>query len=470
MRVVLADPPKKEQAYHLDCCNLGIVYLIGYLRSRLKGVEVFYLEADCDLDGHLKKVAEYKPDLYGLSFTQFSSSLSYRTINAVKEGNPHLPIICGGPHPTAIPEQVFEKCGADLCVLGEGEETLLDLVRYYDGRSDKRLEEIEGIAFVRGNKIVRTPRRPLIKDLDTIPHPAWDVIDFSRYLGIHLKKASPQTYVLASRGCPFDCSFCSNPVWRCNTPWVRLRSPKNIAEEIDLLYERGVREIYLAADEFNVNLDWAIAVCNELAGLNYKDLYFQCNLRADKVSDELVRSLESMNCWLVHVGIESGNQRVLDGIGKKITLEGVVDACKMLREYGIKVYAFMMLYQVWEEGGKLCWETQEEVDNTIAFTRKLFSQGLINYMSWQFATPTPGARLWDIAKKHNLMIPNKDIDSVRQITMDIPGISKRRMERSMKRGIILKNYYALRSGNIGWRHWQRIRENVATLLTPISKG
>jgi radical SAM superfamily enzyme YgiQ (UPF0313 family) len=102
-------------------------------------------------------------------------------------------------------------------------------------------------------------------------------VDFAKYKGMHLKCAEPQTYIAVSRGCPFDCWFCSNPIWKESKPWVRLRGPRSIAQEVEQLYRRGIREVYLSADEFNVNCEWPVAVAREL---------------------------KKMNVWMVHIGVE----------------------------------------------------------------------------------------------------------------------------------------------------------------------
>ena len=152
--------------------------------------------------------------------------------------------------------------------------------------------------------------------------------------------------IIVSRRCPYNCTYCANPVWKANKPWYRVRSAENIVEEIELLYHMGIREITLRCDEFNINLAWSIEVCQKIRNLQHDDLYFQTVLRADKVTKELAKALKAINCWLVSLGIESGNQRTLDGYGKKITLEQIVNASKILKEEGIKITGFFMIYNV----------------------------------------------------------------------------------------------------------------------------
>jgi radical SAM superfamily enzyme YgiQ (UPF0313 family) len=465
MKVLLADPPQRERDYDAAYPNMGILYLISSARERFSSsdISVEYLESQYDLAGHLDAIARIQPDLYGLSYASFTSPLAHRTMAAVRERFPRLPIIAGGAHPTAAWEQVLRETAVDVCVIGEGENVFCDVVAHYAGHG-KPLEDITGIAFRRDNAPFRTGKRPPIKNLDSIQVPAWDIIDFAKYKGMHLHRAHPQTYIVVSRGCPFDCGFCSNPIWKESKPWVRLRGAQSIAEEVEGLYQRGIREIYLSADEFNVNLDWPVEVARALQKLGHNDLYFQCNVRADKVNEELAREFRKMNLWMVHIGVESGNQRTIDGLKKRIELDQVVNACRIFQAQGIKVFGFFMLYHAWEEGEQLTYETPAEVNTTFDFARRLLRGELINYMSWQVATPYPGSRLWETAKKFGLLCDAHWFGDVREKAMNLPGVSEKDDRRSLRKGYYIKTWYALKSGHISWKHLTRARQVLSIML------
>ena len=469
MHIVLTDPPKAEESYDLSYPNLGILYLISFLRKRF-GLQhhISYLEGFYDLTTHLKKLEALKPDIYGLSFATMTSQLSYRTINAVRERFPTLPIICGGTQPTAAYNNVFKRSEADVCVIGEGEETICDLVQHYASPDLYSLRKIPGIAFRSHDQVIKTEPRKLIQNLEEIEQPAWDLIDFSKYSGMHFRKANPQTIILVSRGCPFDCNFCSNPVWKCSKPWVRLRTPESIVSEIYNLHKLGLKELYLSADEFNVNLSWALEVANAIADLNL-DFYFQCNVRADKVNDELATAFARMKLWMVHIGIESGNQRTLDGIGKKVTLDQIKRAAATFQRHGVKVFAFFMLYHAWEENGALCYETSQDVKNTLRFASEFFKKKLINYMSWQIATPMPGSHLWNLAQQHDILRNKETFADFREMAMTLPGISERDVNRSLRKGYRIKLWHALKTGNINLQHlWRGL--DVTKVLLGVKKS
>jgi radical SAM superfamily enzyme YgiQ (UPF0313 family) len=478
LKVAFSCPPVKEKGVTLDQANAGLLYLFAYLREKLNGLELHYLPENVTLAQHLADVQRVSPDIYGMSFTKPHAKLAYRTINEIKARNKDTIILCGGAHPTSCPEEVLDTCAADVCVLGEGEITVRELVDYFskDDNAPGSLDQIAGIAFKREGKVIKTHRRPLIKPLDSIPFPAWDLIDLNYYAGQHPTKNVLGANLITSRGCPYDCSFCSNPVWKYSTPWLRYRSIENVLEEVKLLYSKGVREIYFVSEEVNFSVEWPSELCKGIIKLGYPDLYFKCNLRADKFTPELADLMAKANFWLVYLGIESANDRVLKGIGKHVTMEQVTSAIDLLTARNIDIFAFMMLYQAWEEGGQLAFETPEEVDNSYRYCKSLLQGGKLKYMTWQFAVPTPGSRMYETAKKYNLI--DKDaafLDErwgTHDVAMNLPGVPKETMMRDLRRGLLLKNYYLLKSGNVKWwKHLDRAWENLTALfrLTSLSR-
>ena len=455
MRIILAEPPSTTDGLEHTLPSLGILYIISYLREKFNDLNIYYVKGNMNMKQYIEKIKRISPDIYGLSIRSAERGIAYETINSIRKEFSSLPIICGGPHPTADAEEVLNNSQADICIIGEGEATFAELIEYYKDAT-KKLNDIKGIAYKKSGNISYTPIRPLIKDLDSIPFPAWDVIDFKDYQTTSLVKKNPYASMIVSRGCPYNCVFCSNPVWKANKPWLRLRSPKNIREEVEYLYNMGIREIYLYADEFNSVPKWGIEVCEEIKKLGYDDLFFQTILRVDKVPEALAKSLSDINCWLVKLGIESGNQRALNGINKKITLDQVVNACEMLKKYNIKTYGFFMMFNIWEEGGELCYESEKESLTTLKFARSLLSKKLLDYFSWAFTTPIPGSQLYDICKKHDLILnTGKQIQKF-NISVKLPGITEKAMKKIQRKGTMLQTYYYLINGikEINWKNWR----------------
>lgn len=468
MKVMLSDPPVLEKKYDNSYPNLGILYLLAYVQAKLEGgCTLSYLESFCDLNGHIESVKSFAPDVYGISFTSKTAKLAYKTINAVKEAFPGILVIAGGAHATALPEEVLRESKADACVVGEGEQTFYEIVDACS-RGTIDFSAIDGVAYRESLEIRRSSPRKFIEKLDDIPFPAREFVDFARYHGNHLRKQQVEASVLVSRGCPLDCSFCANPVWKSAKPWLRYRSIENILQELDELYKAGVREVYFSSDEVNFEEKWAISLFEAITARGYEDLFFQCNMRVDKVSEKLTQVMKQAGVWLVHVGMESGNNRVLKGIGKRITVDQIRNATRLLSSAGIKVFAFMMLYNAWEENGELGFESSEEVDNSIRFCMELYRLKYINYMSWQFCTPMPGSRLYNVALKNNIFRDDPSVIMEKfdehYVGINLPGISIQEMKWKNKKGIIIKDWYLLRSGAVNWRHVWRIKENLAALL------
>ena len=299
--------------------------------------------------------------------------------------------------------------------------------------------------------------RPLLKDIDFFP--AWDLVDFEDY-DVAVSRKKRMAYMLPIRGCPNYCTYCSNPVWKLEKPWIRQRSPKNIAEEVNYLYGRGIREIYLRSDTFNVDIKWCLQVCDEIKKLKLKGMTFQCNLRADKLNDELAQKLREIKVWLVHIGLESANDRVLRGIGKNASQADNVHTLELLKKYGIKVYGFLMLYNAWETNGKLEYETPQEVNNTLEFARTCLRDNLIEYISWSITNPIVGSKLHDIAQKYGIAAHNVKIGNC----MRLPGITEQQMVEHVKQGMILQLLNGIQKGMITKKSYKRAAQKAIKIL------
>jgi len=402
------------------------LYLAAVIRRQFPGFTIHYLDALYSSEEHLRCVEAINPTIYALSFASPYAAAATRLINDIKQICPTALAVCGGAHPTAAPRDVLVSSDADICCIGEGEETLLEIINSL--LNGEPLGSIAGIAYRTQNQAVQiNVRRPYISDLSDLPLTAWDLIAPGRYSGCRKSKGKLSMAMVASRGCLYNCTFCSNPVWRLQRPWFRTRPPADVAAEVEMLYQMGIREIYIRSDEMNADVEWAISVFDALFHLGHQDLYFQCNLRASPVPPELVASMARAGCWLCHIGIESSSPRVLKGIKKHITLPEIESALGLLKLHGIKTYGFFMCYQAWEDKGEPCYESTKEVLQTLRYAASLRLRGLLNYMSWSLATPYPGSELFQISLKHNLLVPDCDLESIRlpwDITVRLPGVSK----------------------------------------------
>lgn len=458
LRLLLADPPLVVDRLETNYPNLGILYLIGYAQKHIKNLVVHYVPAKKDLSEFSAELEKFCPHVVGFSFTTMGARNAYITIGALRERYPSITVICGGAHPTIMPAEVLIESPTDFCVLGEGELTLSELILSFKGI--RILQEVSGLAWRQNGVVKYSATRPPVSNLDRLPYPAWERIDPKKFLGPPVKRRAPSTAILTSRGCPYHCVFCSNPVWKLHKPYYRARSPENIAEEINLLYEKGYREIYIRSDEFNADVEWAIAVCKAIKKLDLKDMFFQCNLRADRMTDHLADLLAEIGCWLVHVGIESANDRVLQGIQKQISVSQVESLCTILKKRKIRVFGFFMMGQVWEQNGRLMYETRTEVRNSLRFAWRMARRGLIDYMSWQVATPIPGADLYEVALKHGLIKRSTKPKNMWEPLMDLDTLNNRDIKRLRLEGMLLQSFLYVRSGRIQWRHWRKLFDKI----------
>lgn len=441
---------------------LSLLYLAAYLRKEWVGEGLEMRFADGLLFGMEKTLGEiqqFKPDVLAVSFYTPQAEGAYELIHRVKKFSPETFVVAGGVHATALPDEVLGRSCPDAVVIGEGEETFAELVgllreKRKPARED--LRRISGIAFYEDGKIEKALPRPFIQDLDSIPFPAYDLINLKDYKGWYLNKGGLEAPIFSARGCPYCCTFCSNAVWKMGRPSVRLRSPGNIADEIEWLVKKyGINEIYDCSDEFNNNVHNALAICREITRRNLK-VWWKTSLRVDRLPEELVKEMALAGCWYVLIGIESGNEKTLEGINKKIAFAEVEKSCRLLKKYGIKVQGLFMLYNVWEKEGRLEYETTEDVKKTLDYAYRLAKNRLLDYVGWSITVPYPGSKLYGIAQKYNLIRPEyqgkwEDWLKKDSYVLSLPGIPLAEQVRLKTVGSILRAKLILRQNEFGFK-------------------
>jgi anaerobic magnesium-protoporphyrin IX monomethyl ester cyclase len=464
MKIVLADNHGTVLGKDQTSASLSLLYLASYLKRLRPDTEFVYLPQARTPEEHLSCLREFRPQFYAISFTSYSAPAAYELIRAVKVQFPEVVVVCGGAHVTPRPQEVIARSGADVCVIGEGEVTFSEIVAAH-GDLPRALHKIDGVAFSDGGKFFATRVRKSIVDIDTVPFPLRDLVDDRDFCGLTYSRARPNTEMVITRGCPLRCVFCANPVFRFQDgPLFRARSPENIAEEVETLYRRGYREIYLHSDELNVKLDWSVEVCKAIAALRHNDLFFQCNMRVVPMSSELAYWMKRAGFWLVRIGLETSSDRVLRGIRKQMGWEKTVKACRILRAEGIKVFGFTMMFNFWEEKGVLKHESADEVRQTIRDVYGLWRRGLINYSSWTFAIPVPGAELYDIALRHG-MIDEEYVPSDTWNCFEfLEGVTKREFNGLYAKARRQQALMALTSGNFEWRNFKGILRKAYTMF------
>jgi anaerobic magnesium-protoporphyrin IX monomethyl ester cyclase len=293
-----------------------------------------------------------------------------------------------------VPTEFLEEIkNVDIVAIGEGEYTMLDVAMFFEGK--KKIDDILGIAHRRNGKVVLNSPRPFIEDLDELPYPAYHLVDMEQYLSpktIEYRSFQKRALsMITSRGCPFNCSFCSVHLHMGKA--FRAHSVDYVVDHIEhLVNEYHVKTIYFEDDNLTFDIKRFEAICDKILERNIKFQWETPNgVRADYLTLELLKKMKKTGCQSVFVGIESGDQYVLDNIiGKSLKLENVIEFAKMCKKIGLKTGAF---YIIGFPG-----ETKETMKNTIEFALMLKKKYDVG-MHLLFATPSYGTRLYEECKK-----------------------------------------------------------------------
>lgn len=329
---------------------LNLATIAGYIRAKVPGVTQKIIDCCNEEIGFrtlYKILEEEKPDIVGIGDMICYHLEGARTLELAKQANPNCITVAGGPFFSHTPEYSLRKFPQiDFIVRYEGEETFRELIEYL--RNGKDVSEVKGIAYREGENIVETPPRPLIEDLDTLPLPAFDLLNVKNYspFGMFLRKAIP---VQASRGCIFGCEYCS---WSYTegeysiengkvkfTPRIRYKSPERMLEEIDYLYKKwGVTFFFWCDGTWNFSTEWQDKFSTAIIERKYKIKSFAFT-RADLLLEqEEAGVLEKMvKAGLIHClfGPERATDEDLKKIGKKgIKANTFIECCHLLeRKY-----------------------------------------------------------------------------------------------------------------------------------------
>ena len=388
MQIVLVSPKWHQMVNSYP--PLGLGYLAAVLEREGHTVSIHDLGLDpkSTLEDDVRRIAAETPDLIGITAMTNNYQSAVELIEQLCE-TIACPIVMGGPHATLFPDQVLTQAQVDYVVLGEGEETLRELVQSLANQGARpaldSLQAIRGLAFEIEDRVIQTPPRPLIRDLDALPFPARHLFELDRY-PLFANNGERMVTLLSSRGCPFNCSYCFKGIVGRT---YRQRSPGNVLAEIEHLVERyGYRHFYFVDDLFTLDQKRLTALAEGIiaAGL---DIRWQCLARVDRVNPELLKLMYRAGCREIHYGIESGVPEMLDRIGKQITLEGVRQAVAWTAAAGISAKGYFML--------GLPGDTEETIERTIRFAAELE----LDQAMFSITTPFPGTRLWEelIAQK-----------------------------------------------------------------------
>jgi len=387
MKILLINPPaeneilgnnpviiEEERGYNPP---LGILYLAGYLEKHTTH-QVEILDAQVEEMGYPeleRVVASRRPDVVGITAMTFTLLDVIRTVELVKRVDRGIRVVLGGPHVQLYAEETINIPGVDYLVLGEGEMTFAQLLEQMD--DPQKLEEVQGLVFRVGGRIVNTGLAPFIEDLDSLPFPARHLTPYWKYSSL-LARRTPITTMFTSRGCPYRCAFCDRPHLGKR---FRARSASNVVDEMEECMRLGIREFLIYDDTFTVRRRRVLEICEEIIKRKL-NIGWDFRARVDTVNKELLVRLKEAHCERIHYGVEAGTDKILEVLRKGITLEQAREAFRLTREVGISTLAYFMV------GSPT--ETREDVMQTIEFAKELDP----DFVHITIFTPFPATALY----------------------------------------------------------------------------
>ncbi len=388
--------------------ELGLLYMASFLNKKGCEVEILDLQVCEQPEKSLKeKVITYQPDIIGItaytSFIHIASEIAHTCKSLIR-----TKIIVGGHHPSALPYQTLKEFPLfDYVIFGEGEVTLYETIEKI--KNNQPLDNVKGLAFRLGNEIKVNEIREPISDLDSLPFPAREKIDIRKYIAMPCDYIRlPQTNVITTRGCLWECKYCSRTGSRLRTT-LFARSPENIIAEIVSCIEKyKVYDYRFVDDIFTYDRNRVIEICN-LIKKNKLDINWLCYSRADAVDKELLKIMKDSGCFHIKYGCEVGTQENLNRLDKRIDLQQCINAIKWTKEVGIETLSGFII--------GIPGETLKDIKDTIRFAIKT-SPDIAAIASCSFF---PGSRFYKEAQEKGSLIHSDwthYLDSFCQVTTD----------------------------------------------------
>jgi len=343
------------------------------------------------------RIKRWSPDIVGIEIP-FSgwSKTAFEVASTIKNIDKNITIVLEGQHPSARPEDCLAKPSVDFVVIGEPENTMFELVDVLE-HGTKTLKKIKGVAFIKNKTPIITPLRPVIQDLDSLPYPARHLLPMEVYNAAVKENPlrgeihKPWTVIITSRGCPYNCIFCTHCIiW--GKKW-RGRNPENVVAELEQVIQTyHLEQIDFLDDNLTLDKKRMETICDLIVqkGLHF-EWFTPSGVRADTLDENLLIKMKKSGCKKIRVAPESGVQRVVDQIIKKnLDLKSVERSVVLCKKIGIKVGCFFVI--------GLIGETKKDIEETIKFAYKLKRLGAESFV-FSIATPMFGTELYEQAKR-----------------------------------------------------------------------
>lgn len=436
MHILLINPKNKKNNNYTIIPNIGLGYLASALLKDKHNVSIL----DCvkegyDIDRLQRYLRKRKFNLVGINVFTYSINSVREYTRLIKNINKNVFIVVGGPHPTVEPIETLQILKeADFGFCGEGEVGFPELVKYLEKKNAINKDILNNIQNLiwRDNGRIICNSKETIEDLNKVPYPAWDLMRPQEYPGVPngiFSKEYKVAAIIATRGCPCNCTFCAGS--RISGNKIRMRDIENIIEEIKLLNTKfGIKEIHIEDDNFTQNRWFVKSFCEGL--INHKiNVWWACpnGVRLDTLDRELLKLMEKSGCYSLAVGIEFGSQRILNHAQKGLSLETIKEKINLIKnETKIEITGFFIIGY------------PEETINDIKSTISLAVDLNIDRANFFNFSPFPGSKIHEILKERG-ELKNINYNSLylHNISYNPPGISKEKM-RKLQRMAYLRFY------------------------------
>jgi anaerobic magnesium-protoporphyrin IX monomethyl ester cyclase len=448
-RVTLVNPAAPAGAVmHLPFALLGLGYLAAVLEKNQYPVDVI----DCQIfklsfEEFRTELGKRQPDVVGMSASTLTYQTGLKLLKIAKEVCPNCLTVMGGPHVTFWDDKALEECPElDVVVRKEGENTFLELMQRIEAGKD--FHDVIGTTCRKDGSFVRNPDRPYIEDLDSLPFPARHLWPLDR-----LRETEDVLYLITSRGCIFWCEFCTTV--RMHGRKFRMRSPKNVVDELEYLHKTfKVENFTFCDDAFTVDQPRVEELCCEIISRGLK-IKWNCGTRVDMITKELLMKMKEAGCISVWFGVESGTQEVLDSMKKGISTEQTIQTLGWVRELGLKPVPNVIL--------GFPGETKKSAWETIKFVEKLSPDDVGFY---NVATPFPGTPLYDQVKEKGwLRVTDFDKYDTTTPIFETPWLSMKDLGKLRESAF---HHFYLRPGYFFHNYRKRKFWTLATALTILS--
>lgn len=406
-----------EQRIMKPYVPLGILSIAAYLDSRGFATRVFD-STFSTFDAYEAELTRLKPPVVGIYINMMTKFAAVRMMAAARRHG--AMVIVGGPEPAFYAEE-FLRSGADIVVVGEAEITLTELLPVL-GRGHEALHRIGGLVFLdQGGNVVRTPPRSLLPDINVLPPPDRNKVSLTPYLAAwRARHGFSSLSMITMRGCPYTCSWCSHGVYGES---YRRRSPRLVADELEWLSASYHPDAFWFADDvFTINHRWLFALEDELRR-RVLSISYECITRADRMNEDVVRSLAATGCRRLWIGSESGSQRILDAMSRRVRVEQVQAMTHLAQRHGIQVGMFIMLGYTGE--------THEDIEATVQHVRTARPDVVLTTVAY----PIKGTRFYE-ENRDALVLPSLPFGEWNDRMIEITGRYSRRFYWYANRRIV----------------------------------